>query len=168
MSCLYILEINPLSVVSFVIIFSHPEGYLFTLLIISFAVQNLLSSIRPHLFTFVFIFITLGGRSKRISLLFMSSSLLPMFSSKSFIVSGLTFRSLIHFEFNIVYGVRKWQSTPVFLPGKSHGLRILVGYSPWGREESDTTEQLHFHFTMVLGNVLIYAIDNLTGIKLNL
>ena len=35
---------------------------------------------------------------------------------------------------------RKWQSTPVLLPGKSHGQRSLVGYSPWGREESDTTE----------------------------
>ena len=45
---------------------------------------------------------------------------------------------------------RKWQPTPVFLPGKSHGLRILVGYSPWGHKESDTTEQIHFtsfHFT---------------------
>ena len=41
MSCLYILEINPLSVVSFAIIFSHPEGCLFTLLIVSFAVQKL-------------------------------------------------------------------------------------------------------------------------------
>ena len=41
---------------------------------------------------------------------------------------------------------RKWQSTPVLLPGKSHGQRSLVGYSPWGRKESDTTEQLHFHF----------------------
>ena len=41
---------------------------------------------------------------------------------------------------------RKWQPTPVFLPGKSHGLRILVGYSPWGLKESDTTERFHFHF----------------------
>ena len=54
MSCLYILEINPLSVVSFVIIFSHPEGCLFTLLIVSFTVQKLLSLIRSHLFTFLF------------------------------------------------------------------------------------------------------------------
>jgi len=38
---------------------------------------------------------------------------------------------------------RKWQSIPVLLPGKSHGQRSLVGYSPWGRKESDTTEQLH-------------------------
>ena len=40
---------------------------------------------------------------------------------------------------------RKWQPTPVFLPGESHGQRSLVGYSPRGRKESDTTERLHFH-----------------------
>ena len=39
---------------------------------------------------------------------------------------------------------RKWQPTAVFLPGKSHGWKSLVGYSPWGHKESDTTEQLHF------------------------
>ena len=38
--------------------------------------------------------------------------------------------------------------TPVLLPGKSHGWRSLVGCSPWGRKESDTTEQLHFHFSL--------------------
>ena len=38
-----------------------------------------------------------------------------------------------------------WQPTPVLLPGESHGGRSLVGYSPWGRKESDTTERLHFH-----------------------
>ena len=54
MSYLYILEINPLSVVSFAIIFSHSEGCLFTLLIVSFAVQKLLSLIRSHLFTSVY------------------------------------------------------------------------------------------------------------------
>ena len=41
---------------------------------------------------------------------------------------------------------RKWQPTPVFLPGKSNGPRSLVGCRPWGRKESDTTERLHFHF----------------------
>ena len=55
MSCLYILEINPLSVVSFAIIFSHSEGCLFTLLIVSFDVQKLLRLIRSHLFIFAFI-----------------------------------------------------------------------------------------------------------------
>ena len=39
---------------------------------------------------------------------------------------------------------KEMQPTPVFLPEKSHGWRKLVGYSPWGRKESDTTEQLHF------------------------
>ena len=63
MSCLYILEINLLSVVSFAIVFSHSVGCLFTLLIVSFAVQKLLSLIRSHLFTFVFISVTLGGGS---------------------------------------------------------------------------------------------------------
>ena len=63
MWCLYILEINPLSIVSFAIIFSHSEGCLFMLLIVSFAVQKLLSLIRSHLFAFVFIYLTLGGGS---------------------------------------------------------------------------------------------------------
>ena len=43
---------------------------------------------------------------------------------------------------------RKWQSTPVFLPGESQGWGSLVGCSPWGREESDATERLPFHFSL--------------------
>ena len=43
---------------------------------------------------------------------------------------------------------RQWQPTPVLLPGKSHGWRSLVGCSPCGREDSDTTERLHFHFSL--------------------
>ena len=54
-SCIYTFEINPLSVVSFAIIFSHLEGCLFTLLIVSFVVQKLLSLIRCHLFIFALI-----------------------------------------------------------------------------------------------------------------
>ena len=42
---------------------------------------------------------------------------------------------------------RQWHPTPVLFPGKSHGRRSLVGCSQWGLEESDTTEQLHFHFS---------------------
>ena len=61
MICLYILEINPFSVVSFAIIFSYSEGCHFTLLIVPFAAQKLLSLIRSHLFTFVFISVTLEG-----------------------------------------------------------------------------------------------------------
>ena len=61
MSCLHIFKINPLSVDSFANIFSHSEGCLFVLFIVSFAVQKLLCFIRSHLFVFVFISITLGG-----------------------------------------------------------------------------------------------------------
>ena len=60
-----------------------------------------------NLLIFAFISITLVGGSQGIFLWFMSESVLCMFSSRSFIVSGLTFRSLIHFEFIFVFGVRK-------------------------------------------------------------
>jgi len=46
------------------------------------------------------------------------------------------------------YHRRQWQPTPVLLPGKFHGWRSLVGCSPWGLEESDMTERLHFHFSL--------------------
>ena len=65
MCALYILEINPLSVASFANIFSHSEGCLFILFMVSFAVKKLLNLIRSHLFIFVFIFITLGGVIKK-------------------------------------------------------------------------------------------------------
>ena len=59
MNCLYILEINPLSVASFANIFSHSEGCLFILFMVSFAVQKILSFIRSHLFIYLFISISL-------------------------------------------------------------------------------------------------------------
>ena len=90
MSCLYILAINPSLVASFANIVSHYEGCV--LFIISFGMQKLLILFRSHLFIFVFIFIILGGRSKKILLQFMSENVLPMFSFTNFIVSGLTFR----------------------------------------------------------------------------
>ena len=43
---------------------------------------------------------------------------------------------------------RQWHPTPVLLPGKSHGRRSLVGFSPWGHKESDTTERPHFRFSL--------------------
>ena len=98
-SCLYIFEINSSSIVLFAIIFSHSESCLFILLIVSFVVQKLLILIRSHLFVFAFIPNILGGGSQRILLCFMSESVLPMFSSRSFIVSVLMFKYLIHFEF---------------------------------------------------------------------
>ena len=55
-----------------------------------------------------------------------------------------------------------WHPTPVLLPGKSHGRRSLVGCSPWGHKESDTTERLHFPFSLSCigegnGNPLQYS-----------
>ena len=161
----------------------------------------------------------------RILLWFMSKDVLPMFSSESFIVSGLTFKSLIHFEFIFVYGVRKcsnfillpvdvqfsqyqwlkrlsflhriflpplstlawkipwaeepgglqsmgllrvgqdwetsislfiflhwrrkWQPTPVFLPGESHGQKSLVGYSPWVTKSWTRLSDFTFTFTVI-------------------
>ena len=57
---------------------------------------------------------------------------------------------------------RQWHPIPILLPGKSHGWRSLVGCSSWGLEESDTTEQLHFQFSLSCtgegnGNPLQYA-----------
>ena len=101
MSCLCILEINPLAVASFANVFSYSLGCLFILFMVFFAVQKLLSLTRSHLFIFVCISIILGDGSKKIL-----HNVLPMFSSRSFIVSGLTFRSLVHFEFIFVYSVR--------------------------------------------------------------
>ena len=55
--------------------------------------------------------------------------------------------------FTFMHWRRKWQSIPVLLPGKSHGCKRVVGYSPWGRKESDTTEQLHFHFNHISNEI---------------
>ena len=61
-----------------------------------------------------------------------------------------------------IWWSRKWHPTPVVLPGKSHGRRSLVDYSRCGRKESDTTERLHFHFSLSCigegnGNPLQYS-----------
>ena len=78
---------------------------------VSFAVQKSLSLIRSHLFIFVFIFITLGGRVMKKSSCFLTQKrVFPMFSSENFVASCLTFRSLLHFEFIFVYGVRECSS----------------------------------------------------------
>ena len=74
--------------------------------------------------------------------------LIEFFVSKIFLLT----KNLIFCIYLCIYRCicrrRQWQPTPVLLPGKSHGRRSLVGYSPWGREESDTTERLHFHFSL--------------------
>ena len=106
MSCLYILEINPLSVVSFGITFSHSESCLFTLLIVSFAVQKLLSLIRSTC-VLLFLFPLLQEVGHGGSCFDLCHQVFCLCLLLSFIVSGLTFRSLIHFDFIFVYGVRK-------------------------------------------------------------
>ena len=105
MSCLYILEIDPLSVTSFANILSHSEGCLSILFMVSFAVQKLLNLIRSHLFIFVFSLITLGDVSRKdLAVIYVKER--SMFSCKSFIESGLTFRSLVYSEFIFVFGIR--------------------------------------------------------------
>ena len=65
-----------------------------------------------------------------------------------FIISYINRYNLLLPYTIIIYWRRPWHPTPVLLPGKSHARRSLVGYSPWSREESDTTEQLPFHFSL--------------------
>ena len=88
MSCLYILEINPVSVVSFAINFSYSDRCLFTLLKVSFAVQKLLSLIRSHLFTVVFYFHSRRWVIEDLALIYIIKCSACVFS-KSFTVSGL-------------------------------------------------------------------------------
>ena len=62
-------------------------------------------------------------------------------------------QSVITLEFSLAvqydhFQRRQWHPTPALLPGKSHGWKNLVGCSPWGRLESDTTERLHFRFSL--------------------
>ena len=88
-SCLYILDINLLPVLSFVNIFSYFVGFLFILSMVSFTVQMLLSLIRFHLFIFAFYFFSLKRQIQRNSATIYVKGVLPMFSSRSFIVSYL-------------------------------------------------------------------------------
>ena len=73
------------------------------------------------------------------------------------------FFSLTFMTFSRTWGWRRqWHPTPILLPGKSHGRRSLVGCSPWGCEESDTTERLLFHFSLSCigegnGNPLVFS-----------
>ena len=63
---------------------------------------------------------------------------------------------------------RKWQPTPVLLPGKSHGRRSLISYSPWGHEESATTERLHFYFSLYLSTHLAIICYQFISIDLSI
>ena len=59
---------------------------------------------------------------------------------------------------------RKWQPIPVFLPGESHGWRSLVGYSPWGHKELDTTERLNFNFSVYSFHLFLISSASLRSI----
>ena len=108
MSCLYILEINPLSVTSLANIFSHSVGCLFILFMVSFAMKNLLSLIRSHLFIFCFHY---SWRwIKKLLLSLCKRVFCLCFPLGVFVVSSLKCSSLIHFGFIFVYGVRKCSS----------------------------------------------------------
>ena len=99
------LDVNPLLVTSFPNISSHSVACLFVLSVVSFAVQKLLSLISSHLFIFAFISFR-RWIQKNIAAIYVKV-FCQCFFSRSFIVSGLTFRSLIPFEFIFVYGVRE-------------------------------------------------------------
>ena len=100
MNCLYILEIKPLLGASFTNIFSCRLSFHFVYG--SFAVQKLVSLIRSHLFVFVFTFIAWGDWSKKAFVQFMSDNVLPVFTSRSFMVSCLMFKPLSHFSETIL------------------------------------------------------------------
>ena len=86
--------------------FSHTVGSLCNLVLFSLAMQKLFILMRSHLFILPFISLALGDMSVRMLLRGMSEIFLPMFSSNTFMVLQLIFKSFIHLEFIFVYGVR--------------------------------------------------------------
>ena len=105
MSSLYILEIRPLSEVSLANMFSHTVGSLFILVLFSLAMQKLFILMRTHVLILSFMSLALGDMSVRMLLRGMSEIFVPMFSSRTFMVLRLIFKSFIHLEFVFVYGV---------------------------------------------------------------
>ena len=105
MSCVYILEIRPLSEVSLANMFSHTVGSLCNLMLFYLALQKLFILMRSHLFILSFMSLALGDMSVRMLLRGMSAIFLPMFSSRTFMVLRFIFKSFIHLEFIFVYGI---------------------------------------------------------------
>ena len=108
--CLYILEIRPLSEVSLANMFSHTVGSLCNLVLFSLAMKKLFILMRSHLFILSFMSLALGDLSVKILLHGISEIFLLMFSSRTFMVLRLIFKSFIHLEFIFVYGVSWWSS----------------------------------------------------------
>ena len=94
--------ISPLSDTLFANIFSHSVSFLFTLLIVYFPVQKLLSVIRSHLSNFTFVVIAFEAFVTKILPIHMSRMVLPRLSPRFFIVLGVTFQFLIHLELGFV------------------------------------------------------------------
>ena len=92
MSSLYILDIRPLSEVSLANMFSHTVGSLCNLVLFSLSMQNLFILMRSHLFILSFMSLALGGMSVRMLLRGMAEIFLPMFSSRTCMVSRLIFK----------------------------------------------------------------------------
>ena len=115
-SSLYILEIKPLFEVSLANVFSYTVGSLCILMLFSLALQKLFILMSSHLFILYFMSLALGDVSVRMLLHGTSEIFLPMFSSRTFMVLWLIFKSFIHLEFIFVYGVRWWSSF-IFLHG---------------------------------------------------
>ena len=105
MSCLYILEINPLSVVSFATLFSHSVSCLHLAYSFLCCAKAFKFNQVPVVYFCFYFHYSRRWIIEDFALIYVID--LPVFSFKSFIVSGFTFRSLIHFEFILVYGVRK-------------------------------------------------------------
>ena len=123
MRSFYILEVNLLLVTLFAIF--SPILWVLLLFVVSIAVQKMLSLIRSHLFIFVLIFITQKEYPK-LYCCYLCQSILPVFSSKSFIVYDLTFKSLIHFEFTFVYGIREYFNF-ILIFGHTHDMWKFLG-----------------------------------------
>ena len=109
-SSLYILEIKLLSKVSFANMFSHMVYSLFILMLFSLAMQKLFILMRSHLFILSFMSLALGDILVKILLHEISEIFLPMFPSRTFMVSWLIFKTFIHPEFIFVYHVSWWSS----------------------------------------------------------
>ena len=102
---IYILEIKPLSKVSFANVFPHTVGFLFISLLFSLAAQKLFILMRSHLFILSFMSLAQGDILVKTLLHGISEIFLPTFFSRTFMVLQLIFKSFIHLEFTFVYGV---------------------------------------------------------------
>ena len=110
MSSLYILEIKPFFHISLANIFSHMLGSLFILLMFSLATQKLFTLMKSYFFILSFMSFALGDISVKILLHGISEIFLPMFSSRTFMVSQLILQCFIHLKFVFVYDVNWWSS----------------------------------------------------------